>query len=165
MSLDGMTPIPRDAVRAILLTPQHDVLLMRICEPGGTARGWWITPGGGLEPGECIEGGLRRELKEELGLDDFAIGAEIWRRQHTFNWLDRRLCQRERYFIVPVKKFLPEMTDQVEIKVLQEFRWWPLAELQQSGEDVTPRSLAAIVHRFIMQGPPTQALEWEILVD
>ena len=40
--------IQRDAVRAILLTPAPEVLLLRIRPPqGGDA--FWITPGGGLE--------------------------------------------------------------------------------------------------------------------
>jgi 8-oxo-dGTP pyrophosphatase MutT (NUDIX family) len=65
--------IEREAVRAILLTKASEVLLMRICAPDDGAR-FWITPGGGLEPDETVEEGLKRELKEELGLDNFQIG-------------------------------------------------------------------------------------------
>src|SRR6266849_6547160 len=56
--------IDRYAVRAVLLTPQEEILLMRIHGPGSGKR-WWITPGGGLEPGESVEQGFRRELREE----------------------------------------------------------------------------------------------------
>lgn len=55
--------VERHAIRAILLTPQLEVLLMRIQPPEG-GEGFWITPGGGLEPDESAEAGLRRELRE-----------------------------------------------------------------------------------------------------
>src|SRR5205809_467428 len=102
--------IERQAIRAILLTPDQEVLLLRIRPPQG-GDWFWITPGGGLEPGETVEAGLRRELREELGLEHFAIGSLLWRRQHTFNWAEKRIRQREQYHIVHVTRFEPRMSD------------------------------------------------------
>jgi 8-oxo-dGTP pyrophosphatase MutT (NUDIX family) len=156
--------IERDAVRAILLTPEHEVLLMRIHPPGREER-FWIAPGGGLEPGEQLEAGLRRELGEELGLTAFAVGPLVWRRQHTFDWGARRICQRERYHVVHVARFSPCMSDAVEAEVLDCFRWWPVAALAATRERLTPTALAQIVARYIAHGPPAGPLEVEILVD
>src|SRR3954470_10178343 len=102
--------IDRQSIRAILLTPDQEVLLMRIRPPEG-GDCFWITPGGGLEPGETVEAGLRRELREELGLERVQLGHLVWRRQHTFNWADKRICQRERYYVVHVPMFEPQMSD------------------------------------------------------
>lgn len=156
--------IERDAIRAILLTPAHEVLLMRIHPPGGGEH-FWIAPGGGLEPGESVESGLRRELREELGLDDFAVGPLLWRRQHTFTWGAKRICQRERYHAVHVERFAPRMSDAVEAAVLDCFRWWPAAALGEARERLTPLSLAQIVACYLAHGAPTAPLDVEILVD
>lgn len=156
--------IEREAVRAILLTPACEVLLMRIRAPGAT-KDWWITPGGGLLGDESDEAGLRRELREELALEDFALGPLVWRRQHTFDWLGRRICQRERYFVVHVDRFEARMTDPVEAHVWQEFRWWTLRELEQAIEELTPLTLAGIVRRYLEQGPPCEDLAIEVRED
>lgn len=156
--------VERQAIRAILLTPEREVLLMSIHPPEGGAS-FWITPGGGLEPGESPEAGLRRELKEELGLMDFTMGPLLWRRQHTFKWGDRRLCQREQLYAVHVTRFEPQISDAVEAKVVDGFRWWTLAELRSTTESVTPAALARIVEDYLTQGPPREPLPVEILDD
>ena len=39
----------------------------------GVFPGQWALPGGGVEPGERIEDALRREAREELGIDLLSI--------------------------------------------------------------------------------------------
>jgi 8-oxo-dGTP pyrophosphatase MutT (NUDIX family) len=156
--------VEREAVRAILLTPEQEILLLRIRAPEGGDE-FWITPGGGLEPGETIEAGLRRELMEELGLTQFVMGPLVWRRQHTFNWGKKRICQREQYYIVPAARFEPQMTDATEAQYLDRFRWWPVAELAHARERLTPLSLAQIVAQYLVHGPLHEPLEVEVLVD
>src|SRR5690242_3159170 len=146
--------IERDAIRAIILTPENEVLLLRIHLPDDKEQFWWITPGGGREQGETVEVALKRELQEELGLNEYAIGPLVWRRQHTFNWAGKRICQSERYYIVHTNRFEPLMSDPDEVKVLDRFRWWPVGELTKSRERLTPLSLADIVARYLAQGAP-----------
>jgi len=45
--------------------------------------GKWEFPGGKREAGESIEACLRRELREELGIEA-TVGAELWRTTHTY---------------------------------------------------------------------------------
>jgi 8-oxo-dGTP pyrophosphatase MutT (NUDIX family) len=156
--------VERRAVRALLLTPADEVLLMRI-HPPASQDYFWITPGGGLELDESVADGLRRELREELGLLDFEIGPLVWRRHHTFDWGDRRISQREEYYIVRAQRFEPAMTDELEAQVLHSFRWWPAAALATSEETLTPLSLAKIVADYLTNGPPLGPLDVERLVD
>ena len=153
----------RNAVRAILLTPDERILLLRIRLPGVSP--FWIAPGGGIEPAETVDQALRRELREELGLTDFEPRPLLWRRQHTFNWKGDRLCQREVYHAVHTLYFEPRMSDHVESVVLDEFRWWKVADLANATDRLTPLSLATIVNSYLRSGPPAEPISVEILED
>lgn len=156
--------IERQAARAVLVTTDHEVLLFRIRSPEG-GEFFWITPGGGLDRDETVEQGLRRELREELGLEGFVIGPLVWRRQHTFSWGDKRFCQSEEYYVVHVDRFEPCVSDAAEMQVIDGFRWWALSELAQSAERLTPLSLPSIVAGYLAHGAPSEPLELEVLVD
>jgi 8-oxo-dGTP diphosphatase len=57
---------PRIRVSA-LLRWQGRILLIRHEKPG---KEYWLLPGGGVNSGESLVDGLRRELAEELGIED-----------------------------------------------------------------------------------------------
>ncbi len=53
----------RVSVKALILDDQRRFLLVK------DITGKWELPGGGLEQGESVQQGLRREIKEEMGLE------------------------------------------------------------------------------------------------
>ena len=63
-----MTPVPRPAARVLLLDAKDRCLLFSWKPPNV-----WITPGGGLEPGDTYEQAALRELLEETGLSIRAL--------------------------------------------------------------------------------------------
>jgi ADP-ribose pyrophosphatase YjhB (NUDIX family) len=57
---------PIVGVGGVVVHRQRVLLIRRGCEPH---KGQWSIPGGMLELGEGLADGVRRELKEETGLD------------------------------------------------------------------------------------------------
>lgn len=157
-----MRIIERQAARAILLTPQDEVLLMRVEVQNGS---FWICPGGGLQAGETAAQALRRELAEELGLADAAIGPLLWRRRHEMTLYGRRWHQSEDYFAVATDRFSPRMQDAAEARILREFRWWHPAELRHSTDAIVPAPLLRIILDFRAYGPPQAPLAVELVRD
>ena len=68
-------------------------------------------------------------------------------------------------YIVHVDQFSPHMSDAVEARVLQEFRWWPISELANTRERLTPLSLGEIMARYLAHGPPAELPELEVLAN
>src|SRR3712207_8303508 len=68
----------RPVARVLLLGPGGRLLLLLAQDaPGG--HQWWVTPGGGLDPGESFEQAARRELLEETGIRA-EVGPWVWTR-------------------------------------------------------------------------------------
>ncbi|MGO4169939.1 NUDIX domain-containing protein [Novosphingobium sp. YAF33] len=153
----------RRAVRAVLLTPDQKVLLIRIQPPVDAA--FWVMPGGGIGPGEDPVDALRRELREELGLVRCQPGPVVWLRHHTFDWDGRRLSQREEYRIVPVGRFDARMLDPREARFVTALRWWPLGDLAHAPERLTPLAAADIVRDYLANGAPDPLPPEEVLAD
>lgn len=151
-----METLKRTSCRAILLTPAHEILLIKVENPDGGWHGW-ITPGGGIEPGETPEQALRRELSEELSLDHYVLGPQVWQRSHKFPWDGKMYDQDEQYYFVKTDKFepIPRLIPVgPDIHAFKGFRWWKLDDLKRSPEEFAPRAMGTLLDELIQQGAP-----------
>jgi len=65
-----MREIQRDIVSALIFSKDGKLFQgMKDEERGGVYYDCWHLPGGGVEPGEDKESALKREIKEETGMD------------------------------------------------------------------------------------------------
>jgi 8-oxo-dGTP pyrophosphatase MutT (NUDIX family) len=148
-------------VRALILTPAGEILLMRAREPL-SGRQVWFAPGGGLEPGESPTVCLQRELLEETGKRDLQIGPPVWTRSHTFDWNGRWISQHETFYLVRSLHFSPtnqHNPDPVEGAAFMEFRWWTAEQIAASGDLFAPRRLADWLAELAEHGPPAEPID------
>lgn len=156
-----MKPVARDAVRALVVDPDQRVLLVRFVHPK-TGEEFWATPGGGLDPGEDLETGLRRELREEVGLEDVELGPVVWTRREEFEWADELLDQSERIVLVTAPAFEPRpqlSTTELAAEGVHELRWWTLDELDASTATFYPTRLARFLRQLLDEGAPAQPID------
>lgn len=156
-----MTLVVRQGVRALVLDPDDRVLLVRMMEPE-TREEWWVTPGGGVDPGEDPEEALRRELREEAGLEEFEPGPVVWTRREIFPWAGKILDQRERIVLVRVPAFQPRpllSREQLVEEGVHELRWWTLGEMTVSGANFAPRRIVRFLRQLLEEGPPPAPID------
>jgi 8-oxo-dGTP pyrophosphatase MutT (NUDIX family) len=140
--------VVRNAARVLLLDPEGRVLLVQGTDPADPAAGtWWITPGGGMEPGEHARAAALREAFEETGYRVTELHGPIARRSSVFPFDGRLIEQREQYFVARVPAFEPTRVGWTELeqRALQEFRWWTLEALRTTDETVYPELLPELV--------------------
>jgi double-stranded uracil-DNA glycosylase len=139
---EWLEPVQRSAVRALVIDARRRVLLLRWERDAGA---WWIAPGGGLLAGESDEVGLRRELGEELGLQQFDLGPLVAEYEHQLPSGGRLLHQRNRVYLVRVDELEPAPTVDLAAENVTGHRWWTLDELEATTERLGPAHLAELV--------------------
>jgi 8-oxo-dGTP pyrophosphatase MutT (NUDIX family) len=147
----------RNAARALLVTPDREILLMRYAAVR-MRRYVWITPGGGIEAGETARDAALREVAEETGLVAAPLGPAVWTRRVRVPWAEPPFVQSETYFWTPVVRFVPScdaVPTELERREIGAYRWWRLEDIEASTELFAPRKMASLLRELFDGGLPS----------
>jgi 8-oxo-dGTP pyrophosphatase MutT (NUDIX family) len=137
----------RRAARVILLDPDDRVLLMRYDQGPPNGR-HWATPGGGADDGEEYPAAALRELAEETGWTDIALLREVLRRRYDMDYAGRMVSQDERLYLARTdrpRRVVGDVAAMHAADGIAAWRWWTLAELDSTDEQVWPPGLADLI--------------------
>jgi nucleoside triphosphatase len=88
----------RIGVVAIIRNSRDEVLICKMPKDRGAYPGQWAIPGGGVDEGEKMEEALRREMREEVGMEIGEIDA-FWFQDDVVTKLIPGEESRELYMI------------------------------------------------------------------
>jgi 8-oxo-dGTP pyrophosphatase MutT (NUDIX family) len=142
--------LDRRAVRVLVLDEADRMLLFQDSDLGlDPVTHWWVTPGGGVDPGETDLEAAVRELWEETGLvvDAADLVGPLLTRLVVHGYSDKVVDQTEVFYVVRVPAFEVDTTAHTEEEQLTvaDIRWWSLADLATTGDDVWPRDVLAVL--------------------
>jgi ADP-ribose pyrophosphatase YjhB (NUDIX family) len=146
----GGLPLRR-AARVVLLDPGDRVLLMRYDQPPPNGR-HWATPGGGVEADEDYPAAALRELAEETGWTDIVLLREVLRRRYEMAYAGRMVLQDERLYLARTGEAQRDIRGVAAMHAadgIAAWRWWTLAELDATDEQIWPHGLAGLIRRNV----------------
>ncbi|MFN4229967.1 NUDIX hydrolase [Parvibaculum sp.] len=159
--------LPRKTARVLLLDGQDRLLLIRMHDPNvGDASGkvlsraYWVTIGGEMEPGEDVATAARRELTEETGLGEAHVGPVVWTTEHVLCVHGKNRLLQESFVLARTGTTALNRSGwtALEREVIQDMKWWTLAELQETTELIFPTSLVQHLPALIAGDIPASPL-------
>jgi 8-oxo-dGTP pyrophosphatase MutT (NUDIX family) len=146
MTGDSRPRIRRRAMRVLLVDDLERLLLFLDSDPGlSPVPRWWITPGGGVEPGEGDGEAAVREVFEETGvrIAPADLVGPLATRVVVHGYSDVVTTQDEVFWLVRVPAFEVDTAGHTELELLTmtEHRWWSREELAATDHEVWPAAV------------------------
>jgi 8-oxo-dGTP pyrophosphatase MutT (NUDIX family) len=141
----------RRSARVFLFDPAGDVLLIRIVTPQEDGPFvFWVTPGGEMEPGEDARETAARELFEELGLRLPLTGPVHEESGGTYVHLGETVRNFDVFFASRCAREAPRLlgVTEEELSLMQEMRWWSVAEMEVTAERLFPANIATLAREI-----------------
>lgn len=145
-----LRPRRHRAAARVIITDGDSVLLLADTDPGLPGTRWWVTPGGGIDPGETVLAAAVREVTEETGLvmEPGRLLGPVATRTVVHGYSDQVLSQTESFFVLSVPEaFSPDPAGLTadELITLDGWAWHPIDALAAVPEPVWPADLAELV--------------------
>jgi 8-oxo-dGTP pyrophosphatase MutT (NUDIX family) len=125
------------------------LFLTRAPDSSGYAR--WITPGGGVDPGESHHDAASRELVEETGRFFEVPREPVWTYDFEVTW-DQANHDRghAEYFLVTTERFEPssELWTPEEHVDVTAWNWFDADALERSGQPYEPDYLPQLLRKI-----------------
>ncbi len=137
--------------RVLLFDRDGRILLFLTKAPDTSGVARWLTPGGGVDPGESHLQAAVRELHEETGLLLSELGEPVWSHDFEVRWDDAdHDTGHAEFYAAVVDAFEPSTefwTEDEHVDVLAH-RWWTLEELSTTDDLFEPSELIEVVSRL-----------------
>ena len=152
-------PRARPTARVLVVGPGDALLLFKFRATEGLA---WLTPGGGVHPGELLPEAAARELREETGIiaGPDELGPAVAYSEGQWSADGQVFDARDSYFWLRVADTTVDTSHQEELErsVMLGHRWWTVDELATTGELVYPIGLAGLMEALLGRGRPASPI-------
>lgn len=156
--------IARASARVLVVGPDDRLLLLQFrSRRHGPGPLYWLTPGGGIAPGESVAEAAVRELREETGirlpLADLgpvvAYSAGEWASGSTV------FDAHDSYFLARTADTVIDTSGQEDLErsLMTGHRWWALEDLDRTTERIVPPNAGGLVRSLLADGPPAAPIQ------
>jgi 8-oxo-dGTP pyrophosphatase MutT (NUDIX family) len=156
------SPIHRPSARVLLIEPGGALLLFQCRTSRDAIETIWVTPGGGMRPGESPAEGAARELAEETGvqLSPQAMGPAVARASGEWSADGQVYYGRDTYFCIRMPRIEVDTGGQEDLErsLIIGHRWWTADEMAATDERIVPPGLAGLLRSLLADGPPAEPI-------
>lgn len=164
MTAPGVPGVPgeviaRPSARVLVIDESGRVLLLAFRFRPDDTTITWLTPGGGINPGETPAEAAARELAEEVGIEVtpdqlglvVAVSSGRWR-----SAAGQLYDAHDSYFLFRARENRLDFSRQEDLErsLIAAHRWWPLDELRTCPDQVMPPGLPDFLPGMLAGDPP-----------
>lgn len=153
----------RLTARVLLFDGAGRILLMKGRLPNRPAHtAAWFTVGGGVEAGETLAQAALREVAEETGFTDVALGPVVWLREGAGVLASgEQVLFKESYVVARCLGGEPSRAgwEAHENDLVDDIRWWSLEEIAVTSEPIYPERFCELIVQVAAGRYPEAPLE------